>query len=84
MTLPYDYARCTGATHKNCQVCRRREPGRKQWQSYIMPAIEVDGRCSNFIEPIYLLARTKTLNTELGEPTKEEAGPLERVRFSED
>lgn len=49
MTLPYDYARCAGTTHPTCQSCRRREPGREQWQSYIAPPIELDGQCDYYI-----------------------------------
>ena len=52
MTLPYDYARCAGTTHPTCQWCRRREPGREQWQIYIVPPIDtLTGECSSFIEP---------------------------------
>lgn len=52
MTLPYDYARCAGTTHPTCQWCRRREPGRERWQSYIAPPIDtLTGECSSFIEP---------------------------------
>jgi hypothetical protein len=33
-------------------VCRRREPGREQWQSYIAPPINMlTGECAEFIEP---------------------------------
>lgn len=52
MTLPYDYARCAGTTHPLCQVCRRREPGRDQWQSWMQPPIDtLTGECVSFIEP---------------------------------
>jgi hypothetical protein len=52
MTLPYDYARCSGTTHPTCQRCRRREPGREQWQSHIAPPIDtVTGECGRFIGP---------------------------------
>ena len=52
MTLPYDYSRCAGTTHPTCQFCRRREPGREQWQSYIAPPIDtLTGDCGSFIEP---------------------------------
>ena len=52
MTLPYDYARCAGTTHPTCQWCRRREPGREQWQSYIAPPINtLTGECGSFIDP---------------------------------
>lgn len=48
--LPFDYARCAGTTHAACQVCRRREPGREQWQSYIVAPIDMlTGQCSSFI-----------------------------------
>jgi predicted Fe-S protein YdhL (DUF1289 family) len=50
MTLPYDIARCPGTTHQACFGCRRREPGNIQWQSYILPAIDVmTGECQNII-----------------------------------
>lgn len=73
MTLPYDYARCSGTTHQTCQVCRRREPGREQWQSYIAAAIALDGTCSNFIEPqpIYVSNSTK--------PTQQQLDALQRL-----
>jgi len=52
MTLSYDYARCHGTKHQTCQLCRRREPGREQCQSYIAPELNaLTGQCSNFIEP---------------------------------
>ncbi len=52
MTLPYDYARCPGTTHQTCQWCRRREPGRDQWQSWMQPPIDLlTGACPEFIEP---------------------------------
>ena len=52
-TLPFDYARCAGTTRTDCQVCRRREPGREQWQSYIAPPIDMlTGECAEFIEPV--------------------------------
>jgi hypothetical protein len=52
MTLPYDYARCAGTTHQTCQWCRRREPGREQWQSWMPPPIDtLTGACAEFIEP---------------------------------
>ena len=53
MTLPYDYARCVGTTHPTCQWCKRREPGREQWQSYIAPPIDtLTGECWSFIAPL--------------------------------
>jgi len=46
MTLPYDFARCAGTTHPNCQFCRRREPGRDEWQSYVAaPMDTLTGVC---------------------------------------
>jgi hypothetical protein len=56
-TLPYDYARCPGTPRPECQVCRRREPGREQWQTYIAPPIDLlTGACAEFIEPIFRYA----------------------------
>ena len=53
MTLPYDTARCPGAGHAICQLCRRREPGHHQWQVTIAPPIDrATGECGMFIEPI--------------------------------
>jgi hypothetical protein len=40
VTLPYDIARCRGLDLPLCQDCRRREPGREHWQTYISPAIK--------------------------------------------
>lgn len=52
MTLPYDYARCSGTTHPTCHWCRRREPGREQWQTHIAPPIDtLTGECGEFIAP---------------------------------
>lgn len=49
-TLPFDYARCPGTTHVACQVCRRRDPGRAEWQSYMQPPIDMlTGQCPEFI-----------------------------------
>ena len=39
MTLPYDIARCPGTDDPRCASCRRREPGRPEWQTYIAPRI---------------------------------------------
>lgn len=51
--LPYDTARCPGADHAICQLCRRREPGHHQWQVTIAPPIDkAAGECGMFIEPI--------------------------------
>lgn len=49
MTLPYDYARCSGTTYPVCQSCRRREPGRDTWQAFILPAVSLTGECPNHI-----------------------------------
>lgn len=52
MTLAYDYARCAGTTHPLCQSCRRREPGRAEWQSYINATIDPQtGECAHHIPP---------------------------------
>lgn len=52
MSLPYDYSRCAGTTHPTCQHCRRREPGRAEWQAFIQPPIDMmAGTCGEFIEP---------------------------------
>ena len=70
MTLPYGYARCAGTAHETCQWCRRREPGREQWQSYVVPAIDVmTGQCSNFIKP------PKTYATNSTVPNAKVSGP---------
>ncbi len=51
MTLPFDIARCTGTTHPTCQWCRRKEPGRDGWQTYIVPPIDtLVGQCESLIE----------------------------------
>ena len=50
MGLPFDIARCFGTTDPACQDCRRREPGREDWQTYIAPPIE-DGKCDSRIAP---------------------------------
>lgn len=49
-TLPFDIARCFGATDTACQDCRRREPGREDWQAYIAPLAQ-DGECVMRIAP---------------------------------
>ena len=65
MPLSYDYARCNGVSHELCQLCRRREAGRIEWQSYILPEINTTtGECSNFIEP--LKKQTKVIPYNLG------------------
>ena len=58
MTLPYDIARCHGNAEPLCSDCRRREPGREQWQTCIAPPIK-DGKCDYYIPPTY---RTTTFN----------------------
>lgn len=52
MTLPYDVARCRGTDHAACSDCRRREPGRAEWQTCIEPPIQ-DGRCDAYIPPVW-------------------------------
>ena len=52
MTLPYDVARCRGTDHAACRDCRRREPGRAEWQTCIKPPIK-DGRCDAYIPPVW-------------------------------
>lgn len=47
-TLPYDVARCAGTTDPLCQTCRRREPGKRDWQRQIAPAMDARG-CANHI-----------------------------------
>lgn len=50
MTLPYDYARCTGADRPECQDCRRREPGQEyQWT---MAPPEFEQECPMKIEGV--------------------------------
>lgn len=51
MALPYDIARCTGTTHPICGTCRRREPGRAEWQTMIAPSKYVTTHCKNHIAP---------------------------------
>lgn len=61
--LPYDYARCAGTTHSVCQTCRRREPGRSEWQSYIAPQIDLlTGECADHIAPLPVYVITGTGN----------------------
>jgi hypothetical protein len=41
MTLPYDVARCVGVKDRpECQNCRRKEPGRPEWQTFISPPMK--------------------------------------------
>lgn len=49
--LPFDTARCPGhvsAAAILCHSCRRTEPGRREWQAYIAPALRMD-RCENYM-----------------------------------
>lgn len=48
MTLPFDIARCAGTTAPICEFCRRKEPGRPEWQAVIAPAC-VWNSCPNHI-----------------------------------
>jgi hypothetical protein len=53
--LPYDIARCQGTTHPTCHFCRRKEPGREHWQTWISPPIDtVTGECRAQIQPLPL------------------------------
>ena len=52
MTLFYDIARCSGTDHAACSDCRRREPGRAEWQTCIKPPIQ-DERCDAYIPPVW-------------------------------
>jgi hypothetical protein len=47
-TLPYDIARCAGVGKDACTYCRRREPGREEYQVCISPAWD-GGHCPNMI-----------------------------------
>ena len=39
--------------HPNCEPCRRREPGREQWQTCIAPQMDsATGECGSFIWPL--------------------------------
>lgn len=51
MTLPHDIARCPGTTAPLCQSCRRREPGRVEWQAYVEPRWSTAG-CPHYIAKI--------------------------------
>ena len=53
MSLPYDIARCHGTDHPVCSDCRRREPGRAEWPTYIKPPVDVvdDSQCEFYIPP---------------------------------
>ena len=52
MTLPYDYARCTGTDRPECQDCRRREPGRDVWQVVITIPPDFEEKCPLKIEGV--------------------------------
>lgn len=56
MTLPYDIARCVGVMEEGtwregCEDCRRREPGRLEWQAYITPPQIVVFECEYRVAP---------------------------------
>lgn len=51
MSLPYDYARCTGTTHEICQTCRRTEPGHPTRQSFFSWRPVQNGTCAHYIAP---------------------------------
>lgn len=57
--LSHDIARCTGTTAEMCQWCRRREPGREEWQWYDEPKWK-DGQCENYIPPSVAIVTTTT------------------------
>ena len=72
MFLPFDYARCGGTTHQTCRLCRRREPGREQWQTYVAQQMDMmTGQCPNFIEPLKSYISNNTTNRTL--PAKHHA-----------
>ena len=49
--LPYDYDRCTGTDRPECQDCRRREPGRVEYQ-WVMTPPEFEEKCPLKIEGV--------------------------------
>ena len=55
MILPYDIARCKGIDgHEQCSDCRRKEPGDKLRQVFIVPQVNVQvfkSDCWEYIEP---------------------------------
>lgn len=51
MTLSHDIARCPGTAANLCATCRRREPGRPEWQVTILPAVNPT-YCPNYIAPL--------------------------------
>ena len=69
MSLHYNYDRCYGTTQATCQSCQRRDPGREQWQSYVAPAIRLNGECSNYIEPQPTFLANNTVSRRLGKTT---------------
>jgi hypothetical protein len=50
MTLSFDIARCLGTTLPECEKCRRREPGRESWQTFISPVWMAEDGCPNCIK----------------------------------
>lgn len=50
-TLPYDYDRCTGTDRPECQDCRRREPGRVEYQ-WMMTPPDFEEKCPLKIEGV--------------------------------
>ena len=64
MNLPFDYARCVGATFikrdahteapaflEPCVDCKRRQPGHPTRQSYVAPMLSEVTICDNRIAP---------------------------------
>ena len=49
MTLPYDYARCSGTDKPECRDCLRRDPGRDIWW-WVMTPPEFEEKCALKIE----------------------------------
>ncbi len=66
MNLPFDYSRCVGATNwatkppgeperlaRQCNDCRRREPGSPDRQVYLAPSDDARaGACMNYLGPV--------------------------------
>ena len=63
MNLPFDIARCGGTTAPLCQQCRRREPGRDYWQTYIEPKWNTAG-CENYIGSVITVTTAGTTTDE--------------------